>query len=129
MENQWQSNARFHTYYLQLKRVIEYFPHMTSNTLHRFKPLAKFHADRHFIYITTREDEHKEELQSYYILIEEDMEEITKEWPAELLVPVKQTEIYDPELIGSPVVTQEEYDAPNSSKKTKKEEVQELNSA
>jgi len=49
------------------------------NTLHRFRPLAKFCVDRHFIYITACGDEHKEELQSYYKLIEEDMEEITKE--------------------------------------------------
>jgi uncharacterized protein YsxB (DUF464 family) len=81
----------FHTYYLQLKRAIEYFPHMMLNTLHKFRPLANFYTDRHFIYITTHRDEHKEELQSYYKLIEEDMEEITKEWPTEFLVPVKQT--------------------------------------
>jgi hypothetical protein len=60
-----------------------------SNTLHRFIPIAKFHAERNFIYITVHEDEHKEELQSYYKLTDEDMEEITKEWPAEFLVPVK----------------------------------------
>jgi hypothetical protein len=29
-----------------------------------------------------RTDESKEELQSYYKLTEEDLEEITKEWPA-----------------------------------------------
>jgi hypothetical protein len=52
MEKQWQSNAVFQTYYLQLKRDIESFPHMMPNTIHRFRPLAKFHADRHFIYIT-----------------------------------------------------------------------------
>jgi hypothetical protein len=119
----------FHTYYLQLKRAIESFPHMTSNTLHRFRPIVKFHIDRHFIYITMCGDEHKEELQSYYKLTEEDMEEITKEWPAEFLVPVEQTELSDLDLIGSPVVTQEEYDGPSSSKKKKKEEVQEINSA
>jgi hypothetical protein len=102
---------------------------MTPNTLHRFIPIAKFHADRHFIYITAREDKHKEELQSYYKLIEEDMEEITKEWPTEFLLPVEQTELSDPDLIRSPVVTQEEYDGPGSSKKKKKEEVQEMHSA
>jgi hypothetical protein len=42
MEKQWKSNAVFHTYYLQLKRAIESFPRMMSNTLHRFRPLAKF---------------------------------------------------------------------------------------
>jgi hypothetical protein len=57
------------------------------------------------------------------------MEEITKEWPAEFLVPVEQTELSDPDLIGSLVVTREEYDAPNNSWKKKKEEVHELNIA
>jgi hypothetical protein len=37
MGRQWQSNAVFHTYYLQLKRAIESFPHMTPNTLDRFQ--------------------------------------------------------------------------------------------
>jgi uncharacterized protein YsxB (DUF464 family) len=78
----------FHTYYLQLKRAIESFPQMISNTLHRFRPFLKFRADRHFIYINARGDEQKEELQSYYKLTEEDMEEITKEWPAKFLIPV-----------------------------------------
>jgi len=52
---------------------------MTLSTLHRFRPLAKFCTDRHFIYITVQEDEHKEELQYHYKLIEEDMKEITME--------------------------------------------------
>jgi hypothetical protein len=59
MEKQWKSNAMFHTYYLQLKRAIKYFPPMMLNTLPRFRPLAKFRADKHLIYITSREDEHK----------------------------------------------------------------------
>jgi hypothetical protein len=63
---------------------------MMSNTLHRFRPFVKFHADRHFIYITARGDEHKEEIQSYYKLTEQDIKEITKEWFAELLIPVDQ---------------------------------------
>jgi hypothetical protein len=109
-----------------VKRAIESFPRMTPNTLDRFRPVVKFHADRHFIYITVRRDEHKEELQSYYKLTEEDMEEITKEWPEELLVPVNHAELSDPDLIGSLVVTREEYDAPNSSRKKKKEDVQEI---
>jgi hypothetical protein len=88
MGKQSQSNAVFHTYYLQLKRDIDYFYCMTLNTLDRFKPLIKFCADRHFIYINAREDESKEELQSYYKLTEEDLEEITKEWPTEFLIPV-----------------------------------------
>ena len=72
----------FHTYYLQLKRAFEAIPRMTLKTLHRFRPFVKFHADKHFIYIIVRGDEHKEVLQSYYKLTEEDLEEITKEWPA-----------------------------------------------
>jgi hypothetical protein len=80
----------FHTYYLQLKRDIQSFPRMTPNTLHRFRPLVKFHTDRHFIYITAHRDEHKEEIQSYYKLTEEDMEEITNEWPAKFLIPINQ---------------------------------------
>jgi hypothetical protein len=59
MGKQWQSIAIFHTYYLQLKRVIGVVPRMTSNTLHQFKPLMKFHIDQHFIYITACADEHK----------------------------------------------------------------------
>jgi hypothetical protein len=70
MEKKWQSNAVFHTYCLQLKRAIDSFPRMTLNTLHRFRPLAKFRADRNFIYIIARRDEHKEEIQSYYKITE-----------------------------------------------------------
>jgi hypothetical protein len=55
------------------------------------------------------------------------MEEITKEWPAEFLIPVDQAELSDPDLIDSLVVTHEEYDPPNSSRRKKKEEVQDLN--
>jgi hypothetical protein len=80
-------NAVFHSYYLQLKRDIGVVPHMMPNTLHRFKPLMKFHIDRHFNYITARTNEHKEEIYSYYKLIEEDLKEITKDWSTELLIP------------------------------------------
>jgi hypothetical protein len=119
----------FDTYYLQLNKAIESFPYMTLNTLHRFRPLANFYAHRHFIYIIVRKDEHKEELQSYYKLTEEDMEEITKEWPAEFLILVEQIELSEPDLIGSPVVTREEHGTPSNNKKKKKEEVHELSSA
>jgi hypothetical protein len=93
---------------------------MTSNTLHMFRPLEKFRADRHFIYITARRDEHKEELQSYYKLIKEEMEEITKEWSAKFLVPVEQTKLSNLDLIRSPVVTREEDDGPNNNRRKKK---------
>jgi hypothetical protein len=99
---------------------------MTPNTLDRFRPLMKFHADRHFIYITVWTDESKEELQSYYKLTEEDLEEITKEWTAKFLIPVDQEALSDPNLIGILVVTHEEYDAPNSSRNKNKEDVYEI---
>jgi len=78
MSKKWQSNVVFHAYYEQLKRVIEAFPWMTLNTFHHYRPLAKFHVDQHFIYITMLRDESKEELHSYYKLTDEDMDEITK---------------------------------------------------
>jgi hypothetical protein len=69
-------------------------------------------------------DEHKEDLQSYYKLTKEDMEEITKEWPSEFLVPIKQTELSNPDIIGSPLVTWTEYDKTrNINRKNKKEDV------
>jgi hypothetical protein len=70
MGKKWQSNMVLHTYYLQLKRAIGVVPCIMLNTLHRFMPFLKFHADIHFIYITAHGDEHKEVLQSYYKLIE-----------------------------------------------------------
>jgi hypothetical protein len=85
MNKQWRSNV-FHTYYNQLKLAIQSDPHITLNTLHKFRPLMKFNADCHFIYITVRADEHKKQLQSYYKLTEEDLEEITKDWSADLLI-------------------------------------------
>jgi predicted house-cleaning noncanonical NTP pyrophosphatase (MazG superfamily) len=47
----------------------------------------KFHVDQHFTYIIARVDEYKEELQSYNKIIEEDLEEIIKDWSIELLSP------------------------------------------
>jgi hypothetical protein len=79
MNKQWQSNVVFHTYYNQLKRAIQSKPRMNPNILHWFRPLMKFNADQHFIYITMRVYEHKKQLQSYYKLTEEDLEEINKE--------------------------------------------------
>jgi hypothetical protein len=102
---------------------------MTTNTLHRFRPIVKFSVDKNFIYITACLDKHKEELQSYYQITEEDMEEITKEWPMDFLILVDQVEMSDPNLIRIPMVTHEEYDGPNSSRKNNKEEVHELNNA
>jgi hypothetical protein len=93
-----------------------------SNTLHRFILLLKFCADCHFIYITTCGDENKEELQSYYKFTEEDMEEITKEWPIEFILLVGYAEFFDPNLIGSPAVTRTEWDGPSKAKNKKKKE-------
>jgi hypothetical protein len=92
---------------------------MTMNTLHRFRPFVKFHADKQFIYITTHGDEHKEVLHSYYKLTEEDLEEITKEWLAEILIPIDLTKLSDLELIGSPMVTREGYDTPRTNRRKK----------
>jgi hypothetical protein len=80
MSKKWQLNAVFHSYYQQLKVSIDSFPHMKPCTLHQYKPLAKFHAYPHFIHITAHRDESKEELQYYYKLTNEDMEQIMKEW-------------------------------------------------
>jgi hypothetical protein len=55
----------------------------------------KFNTDQNFIYITTCADEHKQQLQSYYKLTEEDLEEITKDWLVDLLILVDPTDISD----------------------------------
>jgi hypothetical protein len=68
MSRQWQSNTLFHRYYIQLKTTIQDTPRITPNTLHRFRPSMKFSMDCHFIYLTSRVDEHQEQLQSYYKL-------------------------------------------------------------
>jgi hypothetical protein len=64
INKKWKSNVMFHTYYNQLKTSIQSEPCITPNTLHHSRPLMKFSADHHFIYVTARDDEHKEELQS-----------------------------------------------------------------
>jgi hypothetical protein len=126
MRKQWKSNVVFHAYYNQLKHAIQSEPRITPNTLFRFRPLMKFSVDRHFIYITTCADENKEQLQSYYKLTEEDLEEITKEWSTDLLVSADPIELSN---IDSPEAAQ---DTPGPSKmkktmKTKKdEEIQDI---
>jgi hypothetical protein len=74
-------------------------------------------------------DQHKEEIQSYYKLTDEDIEEITKDWSVELLIHTDPTEMSEPELIGSPETNHEAKDLPRSSKRKKTEEVQNLSSA
>jgi hypothetical protein len=121
MNKQWKSNVIFHAYYNQLKIAIQSTPCITLNTLYRFCPLMKFSADRHFIYITMRVDEHKKQLQSYYKLIEEYLEEITKEWSADLLSSADPTDISN---IDSPEPV---HDTPTPSKTKEDEEVQYVN--
>jgi hypothetical protein len=60
-------------------------------------------------------------------MTDEDMEEITKEWPEKFLVPDEDAELFDPDIIGSPLVTRVEHDGNTSAKKKKKkEEVQNI---
>jgi hypothetical protein len=123
MTKQWKSNTMFHAYYQQLKVSIESFPCMTPHTLHQYRPIAKFHADPHFIYITTRRDVNKEELQSYYKLIDEDMEKITKEYSEEFLVPITDEKLSNTDTIGSPMVTRVDHvRKSNGTKKKNKQE-------
>jgi hypothetical protein len=98
MNKQWQSNVVFHTYFNQLKNAIQSTPWITPNVLHRFRPLMKFSVDHHFTYITVCGDEHKQQLQSYYKLTEDDLEEITKEWSADLLVAADPADMSDEEI-------------------------------
>jgi hypothetical protein len=78
--------------------------------------------DCHFTYITTCIDEHKKKLQTYYKLIEEDLEKITKEWSTELLVPADLAEISD---VESP---EDILDTPRPRKTKKDDEVQDIHS-
>jgi hypothetical protein len=122
MNKKRQSNVVFHTYYNQLKRSIHSKPCMTLNALHWFWSLMNFNADHNFIYIIVRTYKHKKQLQSYYKLTEEDLEEITKEWLVDLLIPVDPTNISD---IDNLETTQ---DTPGPSRAKKTEEFHELDS-
>jgi hypothetical protein len=82
----------------------------------------KFSADRHFTYITTHIDEHKQQLQSYYKLTEDDLEEITKEWLTNLIVAVYPVEMFD---VDSPEAMP---DTPGPCKTKKDVEVQDIHS-
>jgi hypothetical protein len=60
-------------------------------------------------------------------ITDEDMEEITKEWPKEFILPVADAELSDTDIIGSPLVTWVEHVGQTSvKKKKKKEEVQDI---
>jgi hypothetical protein len=103
---------------------------MTPNTLHTIStPHEVLRISTLHLYHYASVDEHKEELQSYYKLIEEDLEEITKDWSAELLIPADPIEMSDPELIGSPETTHEAKDLPGPNRRKKTEEVQNLSNA
>jgi hypothetical protein len=95
---------------------------MKPHTLHQYRPISKFHADPHFIYITACRDEKKEELHSQYKLTDEDMEQIMKEWSEDLLVPVTDVELSNTNTIGSPMVTFIENVGQSSGTKTKKKQ-------
>jgi hypothetical protein len=82
----------------------------------------KFNADHHFIYITTHIDEHKQQLKSYYKLTKEDLEEITKEWLVDLLIPTDPTDIYDIDSL------EEMHDTPRPNKTKKNEYTQDIGS-
>jgi hypothetical protein len=71
--------------------------------------------EHHFIYLTPCTDEHQEQLQSYYKLTEEDLEEITRKWSVDLLVLVDPIEMSD---IDNPKTTQDT-PRPNKTKKEK----------
>jgi hypothetical protein len=84
--------------------------------------LIKFSTDRHFTYITVRADEHKQQLQSYYKLTEKDLEQITKEWSADLLIaadPVEMSDVDNPKAMP---------DTPGPSNTKKDDEVQDVHS-
>ena len=84
--------------------------------------MIKFSMNRHLTYITARADEHKQQLQSYYKLTEEDLEQITKEWSTNLLVatdPTKMSNMDSPEAMP---------DTPGPSKTKKDDEAQDVHS-
>jgi hypothetical protein len=82
----------------------------------------KFSADCHFIYIIVHVDGHKQQLQSYYKLTKEDLEEITKEWSADFLNPSNPADLSD---VDSPEAG---LDTPGPSKMKKPVEVQDIDS-
>jgi hypothetical protein len=55
-------------------------------------------------------------------MTDEDMEDITKEWLLEFLVLVDDVELFDPDIIGSPLVTWSEHVGQSNAKKNKKNE-------
>jgi hypothetical protein len=128
MRKQWKFNVIFHAYYNQLNSAIQSEPRITSNTLFRFRPLMKFNIDCHFIYITTCVDENKDQLQSYYNMTKEDLEEITKEWSTDLLVSVNPTELSDIDRPEAPQDTPGPSKTKKTTKTKKDEKIQDIDS-
>jgi hypothetical protein len=60
--------------------------------------------------------------------MEEDLEEITKDWSSDLLIPTDPAYMSDPELDSSEA-THKEHETPRTRKRKKTEEVQDLSSA
>jgi hypothetical protein len=83
----------------------------------------KFSMDSHFIYITVRAYEHKQQLQCYYKFSEDELEDITKEWSVDLLVPMDPAEISN---VDSPETAT---NIPRPSKTKETEEVHDLDNA
>jgi hypothetical protein len=123
MNKKWKSNYVIHTYYNHLKLAIQSEPRIMPNNIHRFCPLMKFSVDRHFIYITACAHEHKKQLQSYYKLTKEDLEEITKDWSADLLITTDPAEISNLDNLETASNT------PRPRKIKKNEEVHDLDNA
>jgi hypothetical protein len=80
----------------------------------------KLNVDCHFIYITMHANEHKQQLKSYYKLTEEDLEEITKEWSVDLLIPADPMVLSD---IDSPKAMN---NTPRPSKTKRNEDAQDV---
>jgi hypothetical protein len=83
----------------------------------------KFNMDRQFIYITVCINENHQQLQSYYKLTEDYLEEITKECLVDFLVPTDPADMFN---VDSPETTPDTA-RPRKIKKT--EEVNDLDNA
>jgi hypothetical protein len=80
----------------------------------------KFSVDHHFIYIIACGDEHKQQHQYYYKLTEDDLEEITKEWSADLLI------VEDPADMSDEEIPEATPNTPGPSRTKKYEEVEDV---
>jgi hypothetical protein len=58
----------------------------------------KFSANCRFTYIKARSDEHKQQLQSYYKLTKDGLEDITKEWSTDFPIAVDPEDMSDVEI-------------------------------